>query len=224
MIDVERITNSSELPLLVDVDTGWGGAFNISRMVKSMISVGAAAIHIEDQVAQKRCGHRPNKELVTLEEMVDRIKAAVDAKTDLNFQIMARTDSIASEGLDSALERAIAYQEAGADAIFAEAVTDISQYKSFREVLKVPILANITEFGKTPLFNKQELEKVGIDIILYPLSAFRAMSKVAQEVYKEIYQKGTQKDILDKMQTRDELYELLDYHSYEEKLDNLFNN
>ena len=224
LIDVERITNSSELPLLVDVDTGWGGAFNISRMVKSMISVGAAAIHIEDQVAQKRCGHRPNKELVTLEEMVDRIKAAVDAKTDLNFQIMARTDSIASEGLDSALERAIAYQEAGADAIFAEAVTDISQYKSFREALKVPILANITEFGKTPLFNKQELEKVGIDIILYPLSAFRAMSKVAQEVYKEIYQKGTQKDILDKMQTRDELYELLDYHSYEEKLDNLFNN
>jgi len=224
LIDVERITNSSELPLLVDADTGWGGAFNISRMVKSMISVGAAAIHIEDQVAQKRCGHRPNKELVTLEEMVDRIKAAVDAKTDLNFQIMARTDSIASEGLDSALERAIAYQEAGADAIFAEAVTDISQYQSFREVLKVPILANITEFGKTPLFNKQELEKVGIDIILYPLSAFRAMSKVAQEVYKEIYQKGTQKDILDKMQTRDELYELLDYHSYEEKLDNLFNN
>ena len=224
LIDVERITNSSELPLLVDVDTGWGGAFNISRMVKSMISVGAAAIHIEDQVAQKRCGHRPNKELVTLEEMVDRIKAAVDAKTDLNFQIMARTDSIASEGLDSALERAIAYQEAGADAIFAEAVTDISQYKSFREVLKVPILANITEFGKTPLFNKQELEKVGIDIILYPLSAFRAMSKVAQEVYKEIYRKGTQKDIIDKMQTRDELYELLDYHSYEEKLDNLFNN
>ena len=222
LIDVERITNSSELPLLVDVDTGWGGAFNISRMVKSMISVGAAAIHIEDQVAQKRCGHRPNKELVTLEEMVDRIKAAVDAKTDLNFQIMARTDSIESEGLDSALERAIAYQEAGADAIFAEAVTDISQYKSFREALKVPILANITEFGKTPLFNKQELEKVGIDIILYPLSAFRAMSKVAQEVYKEIYQKGTQKDILDKMQTRDELYELLDYHSYEEKLDNLF--
>jgi len=224
LIDVERITNSSELPLLVDADTGWGGAFNISRMVKSMISVGAAAIHIEDQVAQKRCGHRPNKELVTLEEMVDRIKAAVDAKTDLNFQIMARTDSIASEGLDSALERAIAYQEAGADAIFAEAVTDISQYKSFREVLKVPILANITEFGKTPLFNKQELEKVGIDIILYPLSAFRAMSKVAQEVYKEIYRKGTQKDIIDKMQTRDELYELLDYHSYEEKLDNLFNN
>ena len=224
LIDVERITNSSELPLLVDADTGWGGAFNISRMVKSMISVGAAAIHIEDQVAQKRCGHRPNKELVTLEEMVDRIKAAVDAKTDLNFQIMARTDSIASEGLDLALERAIAYQEAGADAIFAEAVTDISQYKSFREVLKVPILANITEFGKTPLFNKQELEKVGIDIILYPLSAFRAMSKVAQEVYKEIYRKGTQKDIIDKMQTRDELYELLDYHSYEEKLDNLFNN
>ena len=222
LVDVERITNSSELPLLVDADTGWGGAFNISRMVKSMISVGAAAIHIEDQVAQKRCGHRPNKELVTLEEMVDRIKAAVDAKTDLNFQIMARTDSIESEGLDSALERAIAYQEAGADAIFAEAVTDISQYKSFREALKVPILANITEFGKTPLFNKQELEGVGIDIILYPLSAFRAMSKVAQEVYKEIYQKGTQKDIIDKMQTRDELYELLDYHSYEEKLDNLF--
>ncbi len=223
LVDVERITNSSELPLLVDADTGWGGAFNISRMVKSMITVGAAGIHIEDQVAQKRCGHRPNKELVSLKEMVDRIKAAVDAKTDSDFQIMARTDSIASEGLDSALDRAIAYQDAGADAIFAEAVTDISQYKSFREALKVPILANITEFGKTPLFNKQELEEVGIDIILYPLSAFRAMSKVAQEVYKEIHQKGTQKDILDKMQTRDELYELLDYHSYEEKLDNLFN-
>ncbi len=223
LVDVERITNSSELPLLVDADTGWGGAFNISRMVKSMITVGAAGIHIEDQVAQKRCGHRPNKELVSLKEMVDRIKAAVDAKTDSDFQIMARTDSIASEGLDSALDRAIAYQDAGADAIFAEAVIDISQYKSFREALKVPILANITEFGKTPLFNKQELEEVGIDIILYPLSAFRAMSKVAQEVYKEIHQKGTQKDILDKMQTRDELYELLDYHSYEEKLDNLFN-
>ena len=223
LVDVERITNSSELPLLVDADTGWGGAFNISRMVKSMITVGAAGIHIEDQVAQKRCGHRQNKELVSLKEMVDRIKAAVDAKTDSDFQIMARTDSIASEGLDSALDRAIAYQDAGADAIFAEAVTDISQYKSFREALKVPILANITEFGKTPLFNKQELEEVGIDIILYPLSAFRAMSKVAQEVYKEIHQKGTQKDILDKMQTRDELYELLDYHSYEEKLDNLFN-
>ena len=222
LVDVERITNTTKLPLLVDADTGWGGAFNISRMVKSMISAGAAAIHIEDQVEQKRCGHRPNKELVSGQEMVNRIKAAVDAKTDSEFVVMARTDAIDNEGIESALERVVAYQEAGADAIFAEAVIEIDQYKSFKENLKIPILANITEFGKTPYFTKEELQRVGIDMILYPLSAFKAMSKAAQEVYIEILKKGTQKHIVDKMQTRDELYELLDYHSYEEKLDNLF--
>ena len=222
LVDVERITNTTNLPLLVDADTGWGGAFNISRMVKSMISAGAAAIHIEDQVEQKRCGHRPNKELVSVQEMVNRIKAAVDAKTDSEFVVMARTDAIDNEGIESALERVVTYQEAGADAIFAEAVIEIDQYKSFKENLKIPILANITEFGKTPFFTKEELKRVGIDMILYPLSAFRAMSKAAQEVYIEILKKGTQKHIVDKMQTRDELYELLDYHSYEEKLDNLF--
>ena len=222
LVDVERITSTTKLPLLVDADTGWGGAFNISRMVKSMISAGAAAIHIEDQVEQKRCGHRPNKELVSSQEMVNRIKAAVDAKTDSEFVVMARTDAIDNEGIESALERVVAYQEAGADAIFAEAVIEIDQYKSFRENLRIPILANITEFGKTPYFTKEELQRVGIDMILYPLSAFRAMSKAAQEVYIEILKKGTQKHIVDKMQTRDELYELLDYHSYEEKLDNLF--
>ena len=222
LVDVERITNTTNLPLLVDVDTGWGGAFNISRMVKSMISAGAAAIHIEDQVEQKRCGHRPNKELVSVQEMVNRIKAAVDAKTDSEFVVMARTDAIDNEGIESALERVVTYQEAGADAIFAEAVIEIDQYKSFKENLKIPILANITEFGKTPFFTKEELKRVGIDMILYPLSAFRAMSKAAQEVYIEILKKGTQKHIVGKMQTRDELYDLLDYHSYEEKLDNLF--
>ena len=222
LVDVERITSTTKLPLLVDADTGWGGAFNISRMVKSMISAGAAAIHIEDQVEQKRCGHRPNKELVSSQEMVNRIKAAIDAKTDSEFVVMARTDAIDNEGIESALERVVAYQEAGADAIFAEAVIEIDQYKSFRENLRIPILANITEFGKTPYFTKEELKRVGIDMILYPLSAFRAMIKAAQEVYIEILKKGTQKYIVDKMQTRDELYELLDYHSYEEKLDNLF--
>tara|TARA_B100001013_G_C24569227_1_gene425856 strand:- start:118 stop:996 length:879 start_codon:yes stop_codon:yes gene_type:complete len=222
LVDVERITSTTKLPLLVDADTGWGGAFNISRMVKSMISAGAAAIHIEDQVEQKRCGHRPNKELVSSQEMVNRIKAAVDAKTDSEFVVMARTDAIDNEGIESALERVVAYQEAGADAIFAEAVIEIDQYKSFRENLRIPILANITEFGKTPYFTKEELKRVGIDMILYPLSAFRAMSKAAQEVYIEILKKGTQKHIVGKMQTRDELYDLLDYHSYEEKLDNLF--
>ena len=170
LVDVERITNTTKLPLLVDADTGWGGAFNISRMVKSMISAGAAAIHIEDQVEQKRCGHRPNKELVSVQEMVNRIKAAVDAKTDSEFVVMARTDAIDNEGIESALERVVAYQEAGADAIFAEAVIEIDQYKSFRENLKIPILANITEFGKTPYFTKEELQRVGIDMILYPLS------------------------------------------------------
>ena len=222
LIDVERITNTSDLPLLVDADTGWGGTFNISRMVKNMISSGAAAIHIEDQIEQKRCGHRPNKELVSKEEMVDRIKAAVDAKTDSEFFIIARTDAIANEGIELALERANSYQEAGADGIFAEAVTEISQYSEFKKNLNIPILANITEFGKTPYFTVEELNLEGIDMVLYPLSAFRAMSKAAYEVYNVILKEGTQKNILNKMQTRDELYGLLDYHSYEEKLNNLF--
>ena len=222
LIDVERITSVCELPLIVDADTGWGGAFNISRMVKSMITSGAAGIHIEDQVEQKRCGHRPNKELVSSEEMQNRIKAGVDAKTDPNFMIMARTDAIANEGLDSAIGRATAYVEAGADAIFAEAVTEIEDYKKFSENLNVPILANITEFGKTSLFSKEELKEVGVDMILYPLSAFRAMSKAAEGVYTDILEKGTQQDLIDRMQTRDELYEVLDYHTFEKKLDDLF--
>ena len=222
LIDVERITSVCELPLLVDADTGWGGAFNISRMVKSMITSGAAGIHIEDQVEQKRCGHRPNKELVSSEEMQNRIKAGVDAKTDSDFMIMARTDAIANEGLDSALGRAVSYVEAGADAIFAEAITEIEDYKKFSENLNVPILANITEFGKTPLFSKEELKEAGVDMILYPLSAFRAMSKAAEGVYSEILEKGTQQDLIDRMQTREELYEVLDYHTFEKKLDDLF--
>ena len=222
LIDVERITRVCELPLLVDADTGWGGAFNISRMVKSMITSGAAGIHMEDQVEQKRCGHRPNKELVSSEEMQNRIKAAADAKTDSDFMIMARTDAIANEGLDSALRRAVSYVEAGANAIFAEAVLEIEDYKKFSENLNVPILANITEFGKTPLFSKEELKEVGVDMILYPLSAFRAMSKAAEGVYSEILEKGTQQNLIDKMQTRDELYEVLDYHTFEKKLDDLF--
>ena len=222
LIDVERITRVCELPLLVDADTGWGGAFNISRMVKSMITSGAAGIHMEDQVEQKRCGHRPNKELVSSEEMQNRIKAASDAKTDTDFMIMARTDAIANEGLDSALTRAASYVEAGANAIFAEAISEIEDYKKFSENLNVPILANITEFGKTPLFSKEELKDVGVDMILYPLSAFRAMSKAAEGIYSEILEKGTQQDLIDKMQTRDELYEVLDYHTFEKKLDDLF--
>jgi methylisocitrate lyase len=222
LIDVERITRVCELPLLVDADTGWGGAFNISRMVKSMITSGAAGIHMEDQVEQKRCGHRPNKELVSSEEMQNRIKAAADAKTDSDFMIMARTDAIANEGLDSALRRAASYVEAGANAIFAEAVLEIEDYKKFAENLNVPILANITEFGKTPLFSKEELKEADVDMILYPLSAFRAMSKAAEGIYSEILEKGTQQDLIDKMQTRDELYEVLDYHTFEKKLDDLF--
>ena len=222
LTDVERITNVCELPLLVDADTGWGGAFNISRMVKNMISSGAAGVHIEDQVEQKRCGHRPNKELVSSKEMQDRIKVAVDAKTDPDFMIMARTDALANEGLEAALERAIAYEDAGADALFAEAVTEIDQYKKFSDQIKIPLLANITEFGNTPMFSKPELHGVGVDMVLYPLSAFRAMSKVAEEVYLEIKEQGTQKNLLNKMQTRDELYEILDYHSFEKKLDDLF--
>ena len=222
LIDVERITNASSLPLLVDADTGWGGAFNISRTVKSLISYGAAGLHIEDQVAQKRCGHRPNKEIVSCEEMVDRIKAAVDAKTDQDFAIMARTDALANEGLESAIERALAYEESGADALFPEALIELEQYEEFKKHVKIPILANITEFGQTPLFSCEQLSKAGVDMVLYPLSAFRAMSKAAEAVYLDINKNGTQEGQIKNMQTRDELYDVLDYHSFEKKLDELF--
>jgi len=222
LVDVERITNSTDLPLLVDIDTGWGGAFNISRAVKSLINSGAGGLHIEDQVAQKRCGHRPNKEIVSKQEMVDRVKAAVDAKTDDDFVVMARTDALANEGIDLAIERSLAYQEAGADALFPEALTTLEEYKIFSKEIDIPILANITEFGKTPLFNCEELKDSGVSMVLYPLSAFRAMSKAAESVYEEINQSGSQENVLNKMQTRDELYEVLDYHSFEKKLDDLF--
>ncbi|MEX1222638.1 MAG: methylisocitrate lyase [Idiomarina sp.] len=220
--DVRRITAASSLPLLVDADTGWGGAFNISRTVKEMIRAGAAGIHIEDQVAQKRCGHRPNKEIVSLDEMVDRVKAAVDAKTDPDFFIMARTDAFAQQGLDAAIERAQACVDAGADAIFAEAVTELEHYQAFTKALSVPVLANITEFGQTPLYNKQELADVGVAMVLYPLSAFRAMNKAALNVYEHILTDGDQKAVVDNMQTRSELYDFLNYHDFEEKLDALF--
>jgi len=222
LVDVERITNSTDLPLLVDIDTGWGGAFNISRAVKSLINSGAGGLHIEDQVAQKRCGHRPNKEIVSKQEMVDRVKAAVDAKTDDDFVVMARTDALANDGIDIAIERSLAYQEAGADALFPEALTTLEEYKMFSKEIDIPILANITEFGKTPLFNCEELKDSGVSMVLYPLSAFRAMSKAAESVYEEINQSGSQENVLNKMQTRDELYEVLDYHSFEKKLDDLF--
>ncbi|WP_444890417.1 methylisocitrate lyase [Microbulbifer sp. DLAB2-AA] len=220
--DVRRITAASELPLLVDIDTGWGGAFNIARTVKEMIRAGAAAVHIEDQVAQKRCGHRPNKEIVSKQEMVDRIKAAVDARTDDDFFIMARTDAFAQEGLDAAIERAQACIEAGADGIFAEAVTKLEHYRAFKDALNVPILANITEFGKTELYNAKELGEAGADIVLYPLSAFRAMNRAAENVYTSILQNGDQKAVVDTMQTREELYDYLNYHVFEQKLDELF--
>ncbi|USD23432.1 methylisocitrate lyase [Microbulbifer variabilis] len=220
--DVRRITAASELPLLVDIDTGWGGAFNIARTVKEMIRAGAAAVHIEDQVAQKRCGHRPNKEIVSKQEMVDRIKAAVDARTDDDFFIMARTDAFAQEGLDAAVERAQACIEAGADGIFAEAVTKLEHYRAFKDALNVPILANITEFGKTELYNAKELGEAGADIVLYPLSAFRAMNRAAENVYTSILQNGDQKAVVDTMQTREELYDYLNYHVFEQKLDELF--
>ena len=222
LIDVERITNVTEIPLLVDADTGWGGAFNIARTVRSLTNAGAAGLHIEDQVAQKRCGHRPNKEIVTSKEMIDRLKAAVDAKTDQNFVVMARTDALANEGLDSAIERAVAYQEAGADALFPEALTKLDEYIAMSKELNIPILANITESGQTPLFNCQQLKEAGVAMVLYPLSAFRAMSKAAEVVYDEIQKEGSQEKVLDRMQSRDELYEVLDYHSFEKKLDELF--
>ena len=222
LIDVKRITNASSLPLLVDIDTGWGGAFNISRTIKEMIQAGAAAVHIEDQVSQKRCGHRPNKSLVSPAEMEDRIKAAVDGRTDEAFFIMARTDSFANEGMSGAIERAQSYIENGADGIFLEAVTSLDDYKTLKESISAPVLANITEFGKTPLFTKDELSSVGVDMMLFPLSAFRAMSQIAEKVYISLAKDGTQDSLLDIMQTREELYERLNYHEYENKLDELF--
>ncbi|HVV95818.1 MAG TPA: methylisocitrate lyase [Rhodanobacteraceae bacterium] len=222
LIDVRRITDICDLPLLVDVDTGWGGAFNIARTVRSMIKGGAGAIHIEDQVAAKRCGHRPGKAIVPKDEMVDRIKAAVDARTDESFVIMARTDAIAVEGLDAAIERALACIEAGADMIFPEAIYTLDQYRAFKSAVKVPILANITEFGKTPLFTRDELRSAGVDIILYCCGAYRAMNKAALNFYETVRREGTQRDVVPSMQTRDELYDFLGYRAYEEKLDALF--
>ena len=224
LIDVKRISNASSLPLLVDIDTGWGGAFNISRTIKEMLNAGCAAVHMEDQISQKRCGHRPNKSLVSSNEMQDRIKAAVDGREDESFFIMARTDALASEGLSGAIDRANSYVEHGADGIFLEAVTSIEEYKNFKEVIDVPLLANITEFGKTPLFSKDELSSVNVDMILYPLSAFRGMSKTAEKIYNSLLKEATQENLLDIMQTRDELYERLNYHSFEEKLDDLYKN
>ena len=220
--DVHRITGACELPLLVDIDTGWGGAFNIARTIREMTKAGAAAVHIEDQVAEKRCGHRPNKAIVSVSEMCDRIKAAVDAKTDDHFVVMARTDALAVDGFEAVLDRVNAFVEAGADAIFAEAMTELSLYERIVSQCPVPVLANITEFGQTPLYSLEELRSVGISMALYPLSAFRAMSLAALDVYETLRQEGTQKSVQDKMQTRDELYEVLDYHSYETKLDELF--
>ncbi len=223
LTDVRRITDVCDLPLLVDVDTGFGSsAFNVARTVKSMIKFGAAAMHIEDQVGAKRCGHRPNKEIVTQQEMVDRIKAAVDARTDSSFVIMARTDALAVEGLNAALDRAAACIEAGADMIFPEAITELAMYKIFTDRLKVPVLANITEFGATPLYTVEELASVDIALVLYPLSAFRAMNKAAENVYNAIRRDGTQKNVIDTMQTRAELYDRIDYHRYEQHLDSLF--
>lgn len=223
LTDVRRITDVCDLPLLVDIDTGFGAsAFNVGRTIKSMIKAGAAAVHIEDQVGAKRCGHRPGKEIVSQQEMVDRIKAAVDARTDSDFVIMARTDAIAVEGIDAALERAHAYVAAGADMVFPEAITELAMYQLFARRLQVPVLANITEFGATPLFTVDELKSVDVGIVLYPLSAFRAMNKAAENVYTAIRRDGTQKNVVDTMQTRVELYERINYYSFEQKLDNLF--
>ena len=222
LTDVRRITDVCGLPLLVDADTGFGGAFNLARSVRALIKAGAGGCHIEDQVQAKRCGHRPGKAIVPSEEMVDRIKAAVDARTDESFVIMARTDALASEGLNAALDRAAACVEAGADMVFPEAVTELSQYREFAAKAKVPVLANITEFGATPLWTVEELKAVGVGIVLYPLSAFRAMNAAALKVYEGIRKDGTQRHVLDTMQTRAELYDFLGYHAYEEKLDELF--
>ena len=225
LVDVRRITDVCDTPLLVDIDTGFGAsAFNIARSVRTINKAGAAAIHIEDQVGAKRCGHRPNKELVSKAEMVDRIKAAVDARVDDSFVIMARTDALAVEGIDVALDRANAYIEAGADALFPEAITDLPTYKKFTDVIKVPVLANITEFGMTPLFTTTELASVGVGIVLYPLSAFRAMNKAAENVYETVWKDGSQKAVLDTMQTREELYQRINYYEYEGALDKLLGN
>lgn len=222
--DVRRVTGVSRLPLLVDVDTGWGHAFMIARTVREMIRAGAAGMHIEDQVSAKRCGHRPGKALVTTGEMVDRIRAAVDARSDPAFVIMARTDAVAAEGLEAAIERACRYREAGADMIFPEALTGLEQYRRFAGALGIPLLANMTEFGLTPLFSLEELASAGVGLALYPLSAFRAMSAAALKVYTAIRRDGSQRAVLDQMQTRAELYEVLGYHAYERKLDELFDN
>ncbi|HEX2197123.1 MAG TPA: methylisocitrate lyase [Burkholderiales bacterium] len=223
LTDIRRISDVCDLPLLVDVDTGFGAsAFNVARTTRSLIKAGAAAMHIEDQAGAKRCGHRPNKDIVPTAEMVDRIKAAVDARTDPQFVIMARTDALANEGLESAISRSLKYVEAGADMIFPEAITELAMYRRFADAVKVPILANITEFGKTPLFTVDELRSAGVGMVLYPLSAFRAMNKAALRVYEAIRKEGTQKQVLDSMQTREELYDVLDYHSYERKLDELY--
>jgi len=220
--DLRRITDATDLPLLVDIDTGWGGAFNIARTVRSFIKFGAAGLHIEDQVQAKRCGHRPGKEVVSREEMVDRVKAAVDARTDSNFVVMARTDALAVEGIDRAIERAVACVEAGADMIFPEAITDLAMYRRFKEAVGVPILANITEFGHTPLYTRDELASAGVDVVLYCCSAYRAMNAAALATYEAIRRDGTQKNVIDRMQSRVDLYKYLDYHSYEAKLDELF--
>jgi len=222
LTDVRRITDASGLPLLVDIDTGWGGAFNIARTIRAMTKAGAAAVHIEDQVGAKRCGHRPGKELVAAGEMVDRIKAAVDARTDEQFVVMARTDALAVEGLGAAIGRAQAYVAAGADMIFAEAVTELGQYTEFRKAVGVPILANITEFGQTPLWTRDQLRDAGVDIILYCCAAYRAMNAAALKAYEAIRAEGTQKSVVEMMQTREELYRYLGYHAFEKKLDELF--
>ena len=222
LIDASRITSATDVPLLVDIDTGWGGAFNIARTIKESIRAGVAAVHMEDQVAQKRCGHRPNKAVVSCEEMVDRIKAAVDARTDDAFFIMARTDSYAIEGLQASIDRAAAYLEAGADGIFAEAMASLDEYQAYHNALKKPLLANMTEFGMSPLFDTEELAQHGVDMVLYPLTATRAMHKAAEMVYRDVLEKGHQRDMVQHMQTRMELYDYLNYHDYEETLDKLF--
>lgn len=222
LIDARRIVDATGMPLLVDIDTGWGGAFNIARTIRSFTQAGVAAVHMEDQVGQKRCGHRPGKEVVPLAEMVDRVKAAVDAKTDSSFVLMARTDAAAVEGLDSAIERACAYVEAGADMIFPEAMTSLEDYQRFKAAVKVPILANLTEFGSTPFYTTDELRDAGVDIALYCCGAYRAMNKAALNFYETVRREGTQKNIIDTLQSRADLYDYLNYHSYEDKLDNLF--
>jgi methylisocitrate lyase len=222
LTDARRIVDATQMPLLVDIDTGWGGAFNIGRTVKSFINVGVAAVHMEDQVGAKRCGHRPGKEVVSTAEMVDRVKAAVDARTDSNFVIMARTDAAAVEGLDAAIDRAVAYVEAGADMVFPEAMKSLDDYRKVKAAVKVPILANLTEFGSTPFFTTDDLRSAGVDIALYCCGAYRAMNKAALHFYETVRREGTQKNIIDTLQTRNELYDFLGYHAYEDKLDALF--